>query len=334
MRSFSIIIPFKTGKSYLLECVHSVLAQTYPHFQLIILTDPTSNEDGAIEEVKALQHPAIEIVDSAEHLDILGNWSRIKEVSKAEYMTILGYDDVLYPSFLATIHELIEKHPHASLYHTQFNYINKEGEVLYPCKPLPEKLTGTDYLKMSLQDQISIMATGYVFKTSHYNQVGGISTLYPNLIYADLQLWIDLAQISYMANSPAKTFAFRIHASTTKISKDKVLLEALMVFLAYLKKMSKKDTTYQEVIHQYTGAFLEETSKSIAHRLLRTPTKYRQGLRIQDMVQAIRIQAKELGVAYHPEKIKSFVIAQLIEKSGVLSKLFLLFKRIYKKPIY
>ena len=73
MRSFSIIIPFKTGKSYLLECVHSVLAQTYPHFQLIILTDPTSNEDGAIEEVKALQHPAIEIVDSAEHLDILGN---------------------------------------------------------------------------------------------------------------------------------------------------------------------------------------------------------------------------------------------------------------------
>jgi hypothetical protein len=67
---------------------------------------------------------------------------------------------------------------------------------------------------------------------------------------------------------------------------------------------------------------------------LRTPTKYRQGLRIQDMVQALRIQAKELGVAYHPEKIKSFVIAQLIEKSAVLSHLFLLFKSIYKKPIY
>ena len=334
MRSFSIIIPFKTGKSYLLECVHSVLAQTYPHYQLIILTDPTSNEDGAIDAIMALQHPAIEIVDSAEHLDILGNWSRIKEVSKSKYMTILGYDDVLYPQFLATIDDLIETHPTASLYHTHFDYINKDGEQLYPCKPLPEKLTGPAYLKMSLQNQISVMATGYVFKTTHYIQVGGIDTQYPNLIYADLQLWIDLAQIGYMATSPAKTFAFRIHASTTKISKDKVLLAALMVFLDYLKSLSKKDTAYQEAVHQYTGAFLEKTTKSIAHRLLRTPTKYRQGLRIQDMVQAISIQAKELGVAYHPEKIKSFAMAQVIEKSEVLSKLFLLFKSIYKKPIY
>jgi hypothetical protein len=52
------------------------------------------------------------------------------------------------------------------------------------------------------------------------------------------------------------------------------------------------------------------------------------------MVQALSIQAKELGVAYHPEKIKSFAMAQVIENSAVLSKLFLLFKSIYKKPIY
>lgn len=334
MRSFSIIIPFKTGKSYLLECLHSVLAQTYPHYQLIILADPTSNEDGALDAVKALQHPAIEIVDSAEDLDIIGNWSRIKDVSKTEFMTILGYDDLLYPNFLASILELIETHPDASLYHAHFDYINKDGQKIYPCKLLPEKLTGTEYLIKSLQDQISVMATGYVFKTADYIQVGGISTQYPNLIYADLQLWIDLAQIGYMATCPTKTFAFRIHASTTKISKDKILLEALIVFINYLKKISRKEATYQEAIHQYSGVFLEKTTKSIAHRLLRTPSKYRQGLRIQDMIKALRIQANELDVAYHPEKIMSLKIAQVIEKSTVLSKLFLLFKSIYKKPIY
>ena len=67
---------------------------------------------------------------------------------------------------------------------------------------------------------------------------------------------------------------------------------------------------------------------------MRTPSKYRQGLRIQDMIKALRIQANELDVAYHPEKIMSLKIAQVIEKSTVLSKLFLLFKSIYKKPIY
>jgi glycosyltransferase involved in cell wall biosynthesis len=333
MRSFSIIIPFKTGKSYLLECVHSVLAQTYPHYLLIILTDPTSNEDGAIDAIEALQHPAIEIVSSTQHLDILGNWARIKEVSHAEYMTILGYDDVLYPHFLATINDLIDKHPTASLYHTHFNYIDKNGQKVSVCKPLPEKLTGPTYLSMSLQDQVSIMATGYVFKTNHYVQLGGISTQYPNLIYADLQLWIDLAQISYMATSAENAFAFRIHASTTKISKDKVLLDALFVFLQYLKKLSNSNNTYHQVIQQRAGSFLEQTTKSIAHRLLRTPIANRQGLRISYMVQALSLHAQELGIKYHPEKIKSFAIAVVIEKNIVLSKLFLLFKSIYKKPV-
>ena len=47
MRSFSIIIPFKSGKAYLLDCLHSVIEQDYPHYNIIILADNTSNIDDA-----------------------------------------------------------------------------------------------------------------------------------------------------------------------------------------------------------------------------------------------------------------------------------------------
>lgn len=334
MHSFSIIIPFKTGKQYLLDCIQSVLAQSYSNYQIIVLTDNTSNQDGAIDAVLALGQHKIEIIGSQENLDILGNWARIKEVSKSDYMTILGYDDILYPNFLATINELIHKHPNASLYHTHFNYINKDGAIISACKPLPEQLSSAEYLEMALQDQISIMATGYVFKTADYTKLGGIDTHYPNLIYADLQLWIDLAQIGYLATSSKTAFAFRIHASTTKISKDKILMDALLVFLNYLKKLASISNEYQTVIKQHTGPFLEQTTKSIAHRLLRTAPANRQGLRIKDLAHNLKGRAVELGVEYHPEKIKSFQIAVLIEKSKLLTSLFLFFKSIYKKPIY
>ena len=61
INNFSIIIPFKSGKQYLLDCLHSVLAQDYPHFNLIILADTTSNVDGALDAVYALHNSKISI---------------------------------------------------------------------------------------------------------------------------------------------------------------------------------------------------------------------------------------------------------------------------------
>lgn len=334
MRSFSIIIPFKTGKHYLSACINSVLNQNYPHYQIIVLTDNTSNEDGSVDYLKSLPTGHLEIVSSDQTLNILENWNRIKEVSKSEYMTILGYDDLLYPGFLEEINQLIERHPNASLYHTHFNYIDKTGNYINKCKPLPEILTSEAYLAMALDEQISIMATGYVFKTIDYVSLGGIDILYPNLIYADLQLWIELTEIGYLATSPSEQFAFRLHASTTKISKDKILMEALLHFLNYLKKLSGQSIAYKMIVTKHAGKFLEQTTKSIAHRILRTPIEYRQGMRINELVNNLRVKSSELGVPYNPEKIKSFQMAVLIEKYKLLNKLFLLFKSIYKKPIY
>ena len=56
INNFSIIIPFKTGKHYLLDCLQSVLAQDYPHFEIIILADITSNTDDALHAISDLNN--------------------------------------------------------------------------------------------------------------------------------------------------------------------------------------------------------------------------------------------------------------------------------------
>ncbi|MEY2902776.1 MAG: hypothetical protein RLY89_1882, partial [Bacteroidota bacterium] len=193
MPGFSIIIPFKTGKTYLRECLHSALLQTHDDFEMIILADNTSNQDGALDAVIALKDPRIRIEASTENLNILENWGRIKDLTKKEFMTILGYDDLLSKDFLKLISSMIQEDPEASLYHTHFNYIDAEGNTIKPCLPLPERLSADLYLALSLEDKISVMATGYVFRSEDYDRLGGIPTNYPNLIYADLQLWIALS---------------------------------------------------------------------------------------------------------------------------------------------
>lgn len=330
---FSIIIPFKSGKSYLLDCLHSVIEQDYPHFNIIILADNTSNIDDALDAVHALQNSKVSIQASDLNLDILQNWGRIKDLNKNEYMTILGYDDVLEKTFLSTINELINHHPEASLYHTHFNYIDSKSAFIKVCQPLPSRLNANAYLEYALNEKIDIMATGYVFKSSDYDALGGIPTHYPNLIYADLQLWLELTKKSYLAVDSSTQFSFRIHASTTKTSKDKILLEAFVLFLDYLNELKTGSPALGKIIQENAQKFCESTTKAIAHRLLRTPRKLRKGLSIDHIITKIAAKSIGLDSAYEPLQINSIRLARTIETSPILNDLFLLFKKIYRKPV-
>ena len=330
---FSIIIPFKSGKSYLLDCLHSVIEQDYPHFNIIILADNTSNIDDALDAVHALQNSKISIQASDLNLDILQNWGRIKDLNKNEYMTILGYDDVLEKTFLSTINDLINHHTEASLYHTHFNYIDSKSAFIKVCQPLPSRLNANTYLEYALNEKIDIMATGYVFKSSDYDTLGGIPTHYPNLIYADLQLWLELTKKSYLAVDPSTQFSFRIHASTTKTSKDKILLEAFVLFLDYLNELKTGSPVLGKIIQENAQKFCESTTKAIAHRLLRTPRNLRKGLSIDHIIAKIAAKSIALDSAYEPLQINSIRLARTIETYPILNDLFLLFKKIYRKPV-
>ena len=331
--NFSIIIPFKSGKKYLLDCLHSVLAQDYPHFNIIVLADNTSNIDDSLDAVHAIQNSKISVQVSNQNLDILQNWGRIKDLPKNEYMTILGYDDLLEKKFLSTINELINQNPEASLYHTHFNYINNKSEYIKICQPLPTRLNASEYLEHALNESIDIMATGYVFKSSDYDAIGGIPTQYPNLIYADLQLWLALTKNSYLAVDNSVQFSFRIHESTTKTSKDKILLDAFLLFLDYLNQLKNESSNLARIIEENGKKFTESTTKAIAHRLLRTPKAIRKGLTIDEMITKIDEKSKLLGIDYAPLQINSIRMAKLIEAIPLLNNLFLLFKKVYKKPV-
>jgi len=333
INNFSIIIPFKTGKHYLLDCLQSVLAQDYPHFEIIILADITSNTDDALHAISDLNNPKISVLLSDKNLDILQNWGRIKDLDKKEYMTILGYDDILSKGFLSCINNSINTNPDASLYHTHFNYINSNSEAIKKCQPLPTQMTASDYLEYTLKESIDIMATGYVFRSKDYDAIGGIPTSYPNLIYADAQLWIELSKKSHLVVDPSIQFSFRIHSSVTKTSKDKILLDAFILFLDYLKGLKQESANFELIIQSNLTAFAESTTKAMAHRLLRTPKINRQGLTIDKVTNEIAGKCKQMEVPYSPFKIKSIQIARFIETTPLLNELFLIFKKIYKKPV-
>lgn len=245
-RKYTFFITAYNGGGYLRECLSSVLAQTYTHFNVVVLDDGST--DDSMEWVRGLKDPRVLVVSAPHHLGIEANWARILEIPKNEYMAVPGQDDVYAPGYLAAIESLVDKFPDASLYQAHFNVVDGEGRIIRPCLPLPERETAAQYIGARLNFLQDSFTAGYVCRSRDYIKAGGIPG-YPKLIYADDALWIKLARLSYMAAAKENCASCRVHsASTSGGLKGPVMLEALGKYAALLKELSASDPGIKAVV--------------------------------------------------------------------------------------
>ena len=332
MRSFSIILPVRNGGEYLKECVKSILRQRLNNFNLIILDNCST--DGSVPWVRSLNDPRIVLLESPEPLSIEESWRRIVTVPKNEFITLIGHDDLLHENYLTVMDNLIHKFPDASLYQCHFNYIDEKGQSVRDCKPMAEVETGADFLQSVLTNKIDIMGTGFMMRGSDYDALGGIPD-YPNLLFADFELWFRLTASSVKATSPERCFSFRVHQSTTSKSPDMTMMTAFDRFISFLLTIKKEHPDYERVITQYGVRFISVYCKGLSHRLLRTPHSKRSNLTVKSFTDKCKYYADMLvpGNTYHPTDVWSVRMALILDSHPLGRFLFALFKRIYSKPL-
>lgn len=332
MAKYSIVLPVRNGGMYVKECVNSILAQTLNDFELQVLDNCST--DGTREWIISLNDPRISIYPASHSLTIEENWGRIVKIPKNEFITLIGHDDTLDANFLQVMDDLISKYPDAGLYTAHFRFTDAKGQTIRSCKAMTEKQTAAEFLSSFLQGTIDIMGTGFMMRAADYDRLGGIPP-YPNLLFADFDLYISLAKISYKATARDSCFTFRIHQSTTSISADIKLHAAFKEFVHFLQQLQRENDAFKEVISREGSHFLAAYSTSFAHRLLRTPSAKRPGTSVQGIIDEFVGYAKELNIAadYKPVTIRNLQLAKKIDETPVLRNLFLLFKKIWKRPV-
>ncbi|HVS97178.1 MAG TPA: glycosyltransferase [Puia sp.] len=330
---FSIILPVRNGGDYIKLCIASILQQTYRDFNLLILDNCSS--DGTSEWIKSLDDPRIRVFPAVRPLSIEENWGRIVGMPKNEFMTMIGHDDILDPHYLAAMDALIRRHPEASLYQTHFRYIDATGAVIRRCKPMDERQSPEEFLSFFLAGLIDNMGTGYMMRSADFDAAGGIPP-YPNLLFADFELWIQLCRHGYKATAFEECFGFRLHQSMTTTSSDMKYRTAFERFIGYLETLQKEDPALREPIRRYAVSFIQTYCKGLAHRLLRTPLAKRDGLKVDSFVRQCQSFADRLipGNEFAPYRIFSMRVAKYIDATWFTRQLFLWFKKLYPRPIY
>ena len=330
---FSILLPVHNGGDHIKLCVQSIMAQSYTNFELLILENCST--DGTFEWLQSLKNEKIKLFPSFELLDIQENWKRILAIPKQEYMTMIGHDDLLFPDFLEKIVELIDNNPSANLYNTHFSFIDAKGAFIKNCKPMPSAFNNLNFLESILNVSTDIIGTGYVMKSADYNRIGGFP-IYPAFLYCDFELWYKLISNGKMVVSPNTCFSFRIHNNTSRSSAMIKFTSSLSTFVNFVERISKNDKDIKVIVKRDAKFFLLFHCKGLTHLLIKTKIdKNAEYVSVNNIINFTKFWYNKLTDLndINPLELKSIKAAKIINENNFLQKIYLTFRKIYKKPL-
>jgi glycosyltransferase involved in cell wall biosynthesis len=96
-----IVVNYNYGR-FLIEAVESIVAQTYPHIEIIIADDASTDDSASVLDRIEATYPQAKIIRRTEN----GGQSLASrqgfEASSGDYVAFLDADDILLPDFVAT----------------------------------------------------------------------------------------------------------------------------------------------------------------------------------------------------------------------------------------
>ncbi len=142
----SVVTPVYNGEAYLAECIESVLAQTYTHWEYLIVNNCSTDHSLEIARHYAKQDKRIRIHDNDTFLDRLPNSNHALRLMDADsqYCKIVHADDWLFPECIERMTKIAESHPSVGIvgaYRLLGTRIDLHG-LPYTCSVVPGHTLG------------------------------------------------------------------------------------------------------------------------------------------------------------------------------------------------
>lgn len=121
----SIIIIFLNGEQFIEEAIASVFAQTYDHWELLLVDDGSTDGSTAIAQRFASQHSKkVRYLEHPDHQNCGKSTSRNLGIRHAQgkYLALLDADDVYLPEKLTQQVKILESYPDAAMVYGSTQY--------------------------------------------------------------------------------------------------------------------------------------------------------------------------------------------------------------------
>jgi glycosyltransferase involved in cell wall biosynthesis len=164
----SIIIPCYNQAHFLGEAVESVLAQSYPHYEIIIVDDGSTDDTSKV----ASSYPAVRCVRQRNAGLSAARNAGVK-VSRGQFLVFLDADDRLLADALQSGLNCFQGHPECVFVSGHYCHINADGSARLQ---FPQRHLEIDPYRTLLQRNYIGMHATVMYRRQIFEIVGGFAT--------------------------------------------------------------------------------------------------------------------------------------------------------------
>lgn len=229
MPKVSIIMPVYNGERYLREAVDSLLIQTFPDFELIIINDGSQDHTACI--LGDYCDPRIRVINNEENMGMTRSLNIGLKMATGEYIARMDGDDISHPERLEKQVQFMEENRNIGLLGTSWYMIDEKGRELNIARALHGK------------EAIHFMCHGTVLiRMTCLKEVGSYREVFK---YAqDYDLFLRLADHYEVGNLDAPLYKLRTSGNSISFQnrEEQKLYASVVIEMAEEREKTGKDT--------------------------------------------------------------------------------------------
>jgi glycosyltransferase involved in cell wall biosynthesis len=273
----SVIVPCFNQAEFLGEALESIFAQTYPHYEVIVVddgsTDGTARVAESFERVRCLRQ---------RNRGLAAARNAGFKASTGGYVVFLDSDDRLLPDALETGVVCLDANPECAFSYGHVKLIATDGSPL----PTPHQAGIEDDHYLSLLRRNYIWTTGAVmYRRTAFESVGGFNTLVS--ASADFDLNARIARVFPICCCERVVVEYRRHDQA--MSRDyAVMLQAAVTARRLHRKLIKGRTLHEEALEAGIRHSQEDYGEKLIRRVRSRMQEHECGEAIRGLLAILR----------------------------------------------
>ncbi len=275
----SILSPTYNHARYLAQCIASVQAQTYAHWEMIILDDGSTDDTLAIAESFAAQDNRIRVL----HQENVGVFRLGETYNKGlaqchgKYIGILEGDDLWSPDKLQKQVSALEAQPGCVLSWAKAELVNEDLSHLYNLQPPGVTAIRESYLNiptgailLAMEHGNIVPALTMLFRKSALLEAGGFNQSF-GMPLVDFSTILNISLLGPFHFANEVFGKWRIYSTQTTKKHTVAIYAGLRQFLAkHLPKVAcLTETQRRTLLRNYDHLLLIAYARSGRYRLIR-----------------------------------------------------------------
>lgn len=278
---FSVVIPLYNKEPHIADAINSVLAQTYPDFELIVVNDAST--DGSRDVVDQFSDERIRIVEREEP-GPGGYAARNRGIREAEHTWIafLDADDVWDPLFLEKMKSVIEENSEAGFFASGwYETTELSGKVINSyCQKYnhegPHRIDLTTFLERSIQNFGPVCSSVAIVRKDLIEEAG----LFPEnkcRFGGDIDTWFRMMiKGDHLVINPVPLATYNKEAVNMVTKKNQLQIIETCVRKTALQLIENDSIENVNLVKKFVNHFqyLQVRKKGMAAKLERRDLRY------------------------------------------------------------